>query len=97
MSQNNSPTGATGTNVCDTQDSFNQGFQNAVDYVSKQNMPALWIRLLLLAIMLILIVLAVTFASRVTEPSAQKLHILLAIMFAPFYIISYYLSEVRMN
>lgn len=79
--------------VCDTQDDFNTAFRKAVKYVNKKERPKLWVQLVALGIMLILIVWALILAARVTSGSGdQKVHFVLALAFAPFYIISYYLS-----
>lgn len=78
--------------VCDTQDDFNTAFENAVKYVEKKNKPKLWVQLVLLGLMLVLIVWALVLASKVGGD--QVLHFILALAFAPFYIISYYLSGV---
>jgi hypothetical protein len=78
--------------VCDTQDDFNHAFRDAVKYVNKKDKPKMWVQLVAMIIMLILIVWALMLAMRVKHGPEQKVHLVLAIVFAPFYIISYYLS-----
>lgn len=78
--------------VCDTQDDFNHAFREAVKYVDKKETPKMWVQLVAMGILLVFIVWALVLASRVGGSSDQKVHFVLALVFAPFYIISYYLS-----
>ena len=78
--------------ICDNQDNFNQAFRKAVKYVDKKNTPKLWVQIVAGIIMLLVIIWAVLLARKV-DSSDKVLHFLLALVFAPFYIISYYLSS----
>jgi hypothetical protein len=78
--------------VCDTQDDFNHAFRDAVKYVNKKDKPKLWVQLVALGIVLIIVVWALVLAMRVSGGADQKVHLVLALVFAPFYIIAYYLS-----
>lgn len=78
--------------VCDTQDDFNHAFRDAVKYVNKKEKPKMWVQLVAFAIVLALVVWALVLAAKVSGSADQKVHFILALVFAPFYIISYYLS-----
>jgi len=78
--------------VCDTQDDFNHAFRDAVKYVNKKEQPKLWAQIIAVAIGLVIIVWALILASKVNGSADQTVHFVMALVFAPFYIISYYLS-----
>lgn len=78
--------------VCDTQNDFNHAFRDAVKYVNKKDRPKMWVQIVAMVILLIMIVWALMLAMRVSSGADQKVHLVLALVFAPFYIISYYLS-----
>ena len=80
--------------VCNTQDSFNDAFKKAVKYTNKKNTPSKTVQLIIFLIAIALIFWALMLASRVNVPSDQKvMHFVLALVFSPVYIISYYLSN----
>lgn len=79
-------------NVCDTQDTFNHAFREAVKYVNKKETPKLWVQLVAMGIVLVFVVWALILAAKVHGSADKKVHFLLALIFSPFYIISYYLS-----
>ena len=78
--------------VCQNQDSFNKSFEKAVKYVEKQNQPKKWVQIVIFLILLVFIVWALILAMKVS-PSHRKLHLILALLFSPIYIISHYLSQ----
>lgn len=78
--------------VCDTQDDFNKAVEDAVKYVNKKERPKMWVQLVALSIALVLVVWALVLAAKVSGSADQKVHFVLALVFAPFYIIAYYLS-----
>ena len=80
------------TDVCKNQDAFNKSFREAIKYVQKENEPRQWVQLVVAVFGIILIVWAVILAVRV-HGSEQRIHIVLALLFSPVYIISYYLSK----
>lgn len=75
-------------NVCDDQDKFNNAFNRAVDYLEKKNRPSMLARLLSGLIVLLIIGCAIFLAFKAPE-STRQIHLVLAFVFAPFYIISY--------
>ena len=79
-------------NVCDTQNDFNHAFHDAVKYVDRKHEPKVWVQLVGIGIVFILVIWALILAMRVSNGPEQKLHIVLAIIFAPAYIVSYYLN-----
>ena len=81
------------SSVCASQDTFNNAFQGAVKYVEKKERPKWWVSLIAIAICLVLVVWALVLSMQVKSSPDNKLHIVFAIVFAPFYIIAYYLSS----
>lgn len=79
--------------VCDSQDDFNHAFQKAVKYVNKKNQPSKMAQLVILGLVLVLVVWAIMLAMK--SGGDQKLHLILAMVFSPFYIISYYLDSMK--
>lgn len=77
--------------VCQNQDSFNQSFEKAVKYVQKKNEPKKWVQVVLFIIILVIVVWALLLAMKVS-PSHRKIHLILALVFSPFYIIAHYLN-----
>jgi hypothetical protein len=77
--------------VCDTQDDFNHAFRDAIKYVEKKNKPRLWVQIVAVVIIALFILWALMLACKVGADQ-KLLHYLLAMVFSPFYIISYYLS-----
>ena len=79
--------------VCQNQDTFNQSLRQAIKYNEKQDRPKKVVQLILLAIYMIFIVWALLLASKVSDSDGRKLHFVLALLFSPVYIISYYLGN----
>lgn len=81
------------TSVCDTQDDFNTAFRNAVKYTEKKDRPKTWVLILSMSLMVLIILWALILASRVGNN--QIIHYVLSLVFAPFYIIAYFLAQKR--
>jgi Ca2+/Na+ antiporter len=86
------------TNVCQNQESFNDAFQQAINtypkkeydqLTSTQKTSIMIQRIIYIVLGLIFIVWAVMLAQKSND---KTLHTLLAIIFSPLYILSYYIS-----
>lgn len=77
--------------VCDTQNDFNHAFRKAVKYVEKKETPKVWVQIVLFSIMVLLVVFSLVLASKV-ETDDKILHYVLSIVFAPVYILAYFVS-----
>lgn len=78
--------------VCDSQDKFNNVFEGAVKYVEKKERPSRFLRLVSLIFMIMFVVWALLLADKIDGVNDKIVHFILALIFAPFYIISYYLN-----
>lgn len=85
-----------GTNVCDTQNDFNVAFKKALKQnnkdAEKKALP--WISVLTV-IMVIFTVWAIILAMQVEKGSKRLVHFVLAFLFSPVYVFSYYLTNLR--
>lgn len=79
--------------VCETQDKFNNAFQGAVTYVEKKERPSRFLQLVSLIIMITVIIWALLLADKMNVGNDKIIHVVLALVFSPFYIISYYISN----
>lgn len=88
---------ATGTNqtVCDDQKKFNEAFKKAIIQADEDMMEKSsgWIVLYTL-LYLVFIVWAIILAMRMPESPGRVVHLVLAMAFAPFYVLAYYLRQV---
>lgn len=82
------------SNVCQNQDTFNQSLSQAVKYMEKKDRPSKAVQLVLLAVFFILLLWALLLASK--SGMDKTLHYVLAMLFSPVYILSYYLSKMNM-
>jgi hypothetical protein len=80
------------SNVCEDQKTMNKAVRKAVNKVIKENRPSTFSRMLSMIIYIILIMWAFILALKVPE-NMRQLHVVLALVFAPFYILSYYLNS----
>jgi hypothetical protein len=85
-------------NVCKNQDSFNDAFQQAVNtypkkeynkLTSTQKTSVMIQRIIYIVLGLVFIIWAVILAQKSND---KTLHTLLAIIFSPLYVLSYYIS-----
>jgi uncharacterized membrane protein YvbJ len=81
------------SNVCQNQDTFNQSVNQAIKYVDKKNMPSKTVQIIALVIFFVILLWALMLASK--SGMDKTLHYVLAMVFSPVYILSYYLA--RMN
>ena len=81
------------SNVCQNQDTFNQSVNQAIKYVDKKNMPSKTVQIIALVIFFVILLWALMLASK--SGMDTTLHYVLAMVFSPVYILSYYLA--RMN
>ena len=85
--------------VCDNQADFNMAFRKALKANEKENIKKLggWIYVYLV-LWLVFLFWAVTLALKCTRPGPERiLHLSLAILLGPVYIISYYLNQMNSN
>ena len=84
-------------NVCDNQDDFNIALKKGIRYTEKETMkevrPLVYVYLLL---WFIFITWACLLALKVTDPVQRTVHLVLAIMASPIYIIASYLGGMKM-
>ena len=81
------------SNVCNDQDEFNNAFYKALKYTNKKNNKGMANALAVYSIIhLIFSVWGVTLAFRSQPPENRIVHITLALMFAPAYVLAYYLN-----
>ena len=87
--------------LCKDQDSFNKALDNYTDAKDKEisdklekNRGSMWAAAIL---MLLLLVWAVTLAVKVKDGEHRILHIALALLVSPIYIISYFLSKMEVR
>lgn len=78
--------------VCETQDKFNNAFEGAVKYVEKKERPSRFLRLVSLIVMIAFVAWALLLADKIDSGNDKIVHLVLAIVFSPFYIIAYYLN-----
>ena len=85
-----------GQNVCQNQDDYNQAFRNAIQYNNQQNIndakPWMWVYF---ALYLIFFVWALMLAMRVPYGPERTLHLTLALVAAPAYVLAYYLGVMK--
>jgi succinate-acetate transporter protein len=79
--------------VCDNQADFNYAFRHALKYNSEQNMKRAkpWIYVYLL-LWMIFFVWAVLLAMKASTGPDRVIHLVLAVLFSPLYVLSHYLS-----
>ena len=84
--------------VCQNQDEFNNAFYNAVKYArdkdeKKVSKSGTYIALTVVYVVLYLsfLIWAIVLAMK-QDPSVRTVHLVLAIVFAPAYVIAYYLN-----
>ena len=79
--------------VCNNQADYNQAFRNALKYNYKQNIkeskPWIWVYM---AMYLIFFVWALTLASKVQPGPYRTMHMMLALLFAPVYVLAHYIG-----
>ena len=80
--------------VCDNQNDFNVALRNAIKYNGKENMKNMggWIALYLV-LYLIFVLWAVFLAAKVPPGPQRTQHVLFALLFAPAYVLAYYLNR----
>jgi len=83
----------TGSNVCDSQDDFNVAFKKALKQNNKDAMKKAqpWIYVYT-TIWMIFFVWALVLAMQISPGPNRLLHLVLAMVFSPVYVISYYLG-----
>lgn len=79
--------------LCQNQDTFNNAFRGAVKYIRKQREPKTQVQIVAIFIWTIFILWALLLAAKIPSGYRQTEHLLLAMIFSPFYIISYYLGR----
>jgi hypothetical protein len=83
----------TGANVCDSQDDFNQAFDQAYENLGKKVVKQSSGFLKLYVIMyLVFFVWAVMLALQIKKGQARTIHLVFAMAFSPFYVLGHYLN-----
>jgi hypothetical protein len=77
--------------VCANQDSFNKSLRSGLKYVEKENQPNKTSKIVGSLIYCAIILWALLLASKI-QVQDKIIHIVLALLFAPVYIISYYIG-----
>jgi hypothetical protein len=78
--------------VCESQDRFNDAFEDAVKYVEKKQRPKLIVTMIVLIIFVVIFLWAIYLAAQTNPGQEKTLHLTLAMVFSPFYVISSYLN-----
>lgn len=79
--------------VCNNQDTFNASVNDAINYSIKQNEPSNTVQYVLVAVYLLAIIWAIMLAFRSNRGPEMQKNLVLAIVFAPVYIVSYYVTK----
>lgn len=77
--------------VCSDQDTFNKSVRKAIKYVEKKDKPKGWVYIIMFSLLVLLMFWAILLAMKVSDPNTRVIHFVLALVFSPFYVISYYL------
>lgn len=83
------------TNVCNNQKTFNKAVRNAFHHLDddddnkQQNQVA---KVIVSIIMLVFYLWALLLAMRISDPQHRVLHIVLALLTGPLYVLAYYLG-----
>jgi bacteriorhodopsin len=84
------------SNVCDNQGDFNQALRAGIKYNNKQNMkkaqPWIWVYL---GLYVVFFFWAIILALQVSKGPQRTMHVTLAIVFAPAYVLAYYLGMLK--
>lgn len=78
---------------CTNQHSFNHAFRKALKYERKKNSPSKTALVAMLLVWLLFLAWAVMLAAKMPNNENKKLHYVLAIVFSPVYVISYYFGN----
>jgi hypothetical protein len=96
----NSPTGPIpyyplNMNICGSQDNFNHAFDKAVRYTEKENLKKVkpWVYVSA-TLWLVFFVWALLLAMQVEAGQNRLVHLVLAMVFSPVYVLSYYIGVV---
>ena len=82
------------SNVCNNQKTFNKAVRNAFHHLddddnTQQNQAA---KVIVTIIMLVFYLWALLLAMRISDPQHRVLHIVLALLTGPLYVLAYYLG-----
>jgi hypothetical protein len=81
------------SNICESQDNFNDAFRKAVKYVDKRNQPDRTMHTFAALIYLVFLIWAIVLVCKMQIDKTQKtIHLVLALAFPPLYVISYYVN-----
>lgn len=83
------------SNVCQNQDKFNQAFHEALNNDKEKYMDKNKNWLTIYSILwLISMIWAVILAMKVKDPEHRVIHLVLAFLFSPIYVLSHYMSAI---
>lgn len=91
---------ATGTNfgVCDSQESFNKAFNEALKKENEETVKKIRpVMIVYILLWLTFFIWAIVLALRNPEGPGRIVHLVLAMAFSPLYVIAYYLQEFNKN
>lgn len=79
--------------VCKSQDDFNKAFREALKYNNKENWKKTkgWVYVYLV-LWVVFFVWAIMLAMQVQDPKGRTVHLVLAIIAPPVYVLAYYLG-----
>lgn len=75
---------------CTNQDSFNHALRKALKYNTKQNEPKNWVVIVSICLYIFFFVWAIMLASKIPVGPHKVVHMTLAIVFSPLYVLAYY-------
>lgn len=82
--------------VCANQDTFNSALETAIEKAREKNRKDNMVANSVMgALYLILLVWAVILAMRISDENTRILHMILAVLFPPLYVISYYIGNMN--
>jgi hypothetical protein len=85
-------------NVCNNQDDYNTALRKAIDYNDKKNYKEArpWIKIYII-LWAITFTWAVLIALKVKDPEHRVLHVAIASVFSPAYLIAHYLVQIGLQ
>lgn len=85
--------GTPDTNICDSQEAFNHAFYRALKYTRKKDDKKIaGVLAVYLVIHTIFLIWGIVLAFKSQPPQNRVVHVTLAIVFAPAYVLAYYLN-----
>ena len=80
------------TNLCNDQKTFNKAVRNEIEHIDDSDNDNNISKTIVSIIMLVFYIWALLLSMRITDPQHRVLHILLALLTGPLYVLSFYLG-----